>query len=218
MRLITRFVLLVVSVLFIAGGIGGIRTAKLNPEPQVVTLDAVGAAADLSWLKLEQVVVFLPGAIIRKSSSGTIKGAYIPLFDSEDATGPVLALMTTDDAEIGAALAKMNEMSSNTAELLIYVAEHRDELIFRRTIDGSVRTLSEISTSDREQLQAAEDNLAPDAVIIRDGMRPGYAAPTVVLILGVFGLAWRARSWSRARAARQVLAANAPTPEALPAS
>ncbi len=194
-----RFLFPIVCVAAIIGGSTGIHTAHQNPNPTDITVDQAAQVEDFTWVRVQGASANLVGAILRTSPSGKLNSAYLPLYASDEPEGAIVALFETDDDEIMALLAEMQPLADDLVALATFYKENRERLVLHREFEGMAQTLGSISGKDRSRLQAAEEDLAENALIIDDGSRPSMTASATTAILGVVGLLF----WIRSRRKRK---------------
>lgn len=140
------------------------------------------------WLRFERVTVDLPEAI---NTTGTVEvqGLLVPLRIGE--RGPVKVLLETRDAARIALFTRYHFGPDTEAEKAGFLAQHRDALQARTTVQG-MRMRGLVARSNHRKLrQLAQEgglDLAPDALILVEGERPSPWRGSFFLLVALAGL------------------------------
>jgi hypothetical protein len=192
-----RYLLLIISLITIFGGINDTYTSWKNPHPIPMTVEEFTQAKDKPvYVRLSDASFNLIDAVIvGRKTSGAEKGEqrirkvtrlYIPIHSGSDSSEKqtiAILLDTQDDALLAAA----NEIQRlSEGEQLVYYAEHADELKMTKEVSGHVVSEATMNSDHREKIRSLKKNLAKKFFVLDDDSLPSIVRGISALGLGVF--------------------------------
>lgn len=180
-----RFVVALIGVFLLLGGIGGLWTWVNNRTPlEISTQEYVSKQPRPSakWVKLKGCYLDLSeAAYAYNKETGKISSLFIPVrpIQERGQTSKVSVVMETDNILLVDLVQRLVDPKSDMERRAI--AERNQDKLFQETdISGLVH-----SGKLEEKLASLQANLTSDFVILKDGKRPEPLMAGLFLVLGV---------------------------------
>jgi hypothetical protein len=184
------FVPLVAIVLIIGGGQYA-YTGLTNRKPTQVEMSSlVNAKPTAKWLNIKGGELDLINASYSSAFGvGDASTIHVPLTlpgeDSSEST--IHVLVETKDAELVKLINEIREMEKQTLteeQMLKFMIENRDKLRKARQVKGLVKYGMDKGKQE-DKVQSMYSNLAPDVILIKEGVRPDAMVGIFMFIAGV---------------------------------
>jgi hypothetical protein len=177
-------VLAILAAAALWGGGQNSWTAIENRQPTRLSIaEYAKKKPKAAWLELTGAALAINGAM-HATRGGKMEEVYIPLVDvhGDDAT-KIAVLLVTDDPKLMNLYQAVANIKDE-AKLKALLDANADKLL-DKTVSGVVRYGIDLRESDRKQLAALDDELAPDFILLEAGKKPSLAIGLVVLALGL---------------------------------
>jgi len=205
-----RYLLLVVSLLVLFGGVNDTCTSWRNPRPVAMTLQEFTQAEPKPvYVRLSDARPNLVDAVIvghkdtRPGEDGqqieSVTRLYIPIRPEGAAKGErVSLLLDTQEEGLLATANEFNRLSS--VDQLLYFAEHSENLVVKGEVSGRVARSTTMSTDRRERLRKLKTDLAEEFFVLEHGSLPSLRRGLTALVVGLLLLILSLRLIARRRA------------------
>jgi hypothetical protein len=205
-----RYLLLVVSLLILFGGVNDTWTSWQNPQPVAMTLREFAQAEPKPvYVRLSDARPNLVDAVIVGRRDAEAEGGgqqiksvtrlYIPIRPEGAAKDEKVSLLL--DTRGKGLLATANEFNRlSSVDQLLYFAEHSDDLVVNGPVSGRVARSSTMSADRREQLRKLKTDLAEEFFVLEHNSLPSLRRGITALVAGVLLLLLSLTLISRRRA------------------
>jgi len=210
-----RYLLLIVSLMVLLGGVNDTWTSWENPEPVAMTLRELAQAEPKPvYVRLSDGRPNLIDAVIvgRKGTETGEEGQqiesvsrlYIPIRPEGPSKDEKVSLLL--DTQEEGLLAKANEFHRlSSVDQLLYFAEHSQDLVVKGAVSGRIARSMTMSADRRERLRKLKTDLAEEFLVLEHNSMPSIRRGVTALVVGLLLLLLSLKLISRRRAlSRQV--------------
>lgn len=183
------------SIDFIREGVHGLQEARSFQHPTVLTFDQFEQAHPREgWYRVTGCFLDVPSAAYKLFTIGhsgafnAVLETYIPVRSlNHPEETQIHVLVPSSDPGLTDTMAQLDRLGKSASEAQIkdWMAQNLDKLYVHKDVEGMVRTPDRLLPGDQKGIEALNENLAPNCVVIEQGVTPTTTGPKVWLGLGV---------------------------------
>lgn len=183
-----------VSLAMIIGGAQSVYTAAKNRKPVEVGIDSlIAKKPDAKWLRItDGVLDTTNSSYVSGITGGDAKSIYVPLVpkDTDSEKSTIHVLVETQDKELLDFTNQSKNLERGTMsgkDAQEFILKNLSKLHVARNVEGLVKFGIDSGGKKERKIRGLYDNLASDAIILKEGEKPSMGFG-VFMLLGGLGL------------------------------